>query len=125
MAQEPKKISEFRELQTAQNGDILPIVSGGETKKITKENLLKEIVALVNKKFNTTFELEDWVLNEDNYELVIEHNLDSLSLVSEIRESNDTIYPNRVTVIDNNSVLLSVPATPDCRFSGSVAMNSS
>lgn len=41
-----KKISELNALATADNADLLPIVdiSTGETKKITKENFLEEVV---------------------------------------------------------------------------------
>lgn len=38
-----KKISQLNSTNTAQDSDILPIVQEEETKKITKENLLKEV----------------------------------------------------------------------------------
>lgn len=38
-----KKISQLDEITTVLNDDLLPVVNGGETKKVTKENLLKEI----------------------------------------------------------------------------------
>ena len=38
-----KKMSEFTEATQASNTDIIPIVQNGENKKITKENLLKEL----------------------------------------------------------------------------------
>ncbi|HBT75028.1 TPA: hypothetical protein DEB29_03450 [Candidatus Wolfebacteria bacterium] len=40
-----KKVTQLTELEAAAQGDLLPIVdvSEGETKKITKANLLKEV----------------------------------------------------------------------------------
>ena len=43
-----KKISQLNELSTALNSDVLPIVNSNETKKITKQNLLKELNTLIN-----------------------------------------------------------------------------
>ena len=38
-----KKISQLTELTTVGNADVLAVVNSGETKKVTKQNLLKEI----------------------------------------------------------------------------------
>lgn len=38
-----KKISQLTELTTVANADVLPVVNGGATKKVTKQNLLKEV----------------------------------------------------------------------------------
>ncbi len=38
-----KKISQLTELTTVLNTDVLPVTNAGETKKVTKLNLLKEV----------------------------------------------------------------------------------
>lgn len=77
----------------------------------------------VSKNYSLDFITTDWSLNGENYELTITHNLDSSNPQVEVRSNGATIYPNSVSVIDSNSILLSVPATPDLRFNGSVAIN--
>lgn len=50
------KISELNEATSAQNSDVLPIVQNGETKKIQKQNLLKELTTELT---NVTNEIEN------------------------------------------------------------------
>ena len=75
------------------------------------------------KGFNTLINLIDWVLNGSNYELSITHNLNSSYLITEIKESNNTIFVNELETIDTNNIKLKVPAIPDLRFAGSIAIN--
>lgn len=50
------KISELNEATSAQNSDVLPIVQEGETKKIQKQNFLKELTTELT---NVTNEIEN------------------------------------------------------------------
>lgn len=53
-----KKISELVALTTAQDADVIPIVNGGSTKKITKANFLKEITQSLAEDFYTKTEID-------------------------------------------------------------------
>lgn len=49
-----KKISQLDNLDTVLDADILPVVNAGATKKVTKQNLLKEVNAEIDTKANQT-----------------------------------------------------------------------
>lgn len=75
--------------------------------------------------YNKIFLTTDWVSNGSNYELTITHNLDSVYPIVEIKDSAKLVFVNEVEIIDNNSIKLSIPANPDLRFAGAIAINSS
>jgi hypothetical protein len=56
-----KRISQLNELTTVLDADILPVVNSGETKKVTKANLLKEIFTALSGKSDITH------LHDDRY----------------------------------------------------------
>ena len=65
-----KKISQLNEVTTVLDTDVLPVVNGGETKKATKANFLKEIRNSVN-------ELSTLVATKAD--ILHTHSLDALS----------------------------------------------
>jgi len=95
------------------------IVGGpaGKAFKIKRKNL-----GLQKKGVVFEFESDDWTLNVDKYEIVLEHSLNSEKVSVSILDNGAIIAVDQVSVIDNNSVLLSVPANPDLRFTGSATV---
>jgi len=74
------------------------------------------------KKYSLDFLVADWTLNGLNYELTVNHDLNSDNPKVSVLMSGSQVSPNSVSVSDNNTILLSVPATPDLRFAGSVSV---
>jgi hypothetical protein len=68
------------------------------------------------------FDIGDWILSGNNYELSIVHNLNTLIPVSNIVNNSQIIMVNEITIIDENTIKLSVPMVPDLRFSGSIGI---
>jgi len=73
-------------------------------------------------KFDLSFTVSDWVLNGDEYELTAAHNLDTTSPKTEIYENTFPLFVNAIERIDENTVKLHVPASPDLRFAGKLSI---
>jgi hypothetical protein len=75
--------------------------------------------------YSTGFIVADWVLDAPNneYDLNITHNLNTSYPEIIIRDSsNNVVQVERVHTINSNVVQLVVPANPDMRFIGSIAV---
>lgn len=66
-----KKISQLDELTTVLDADILPVVNSGATKKVTKQNLLKEIVAALGGKADASHIHDDRYYTQDEINSII------------------------------------------------------
>lgn len=74
--------------------------------------------------FDDSFLASDWVLNGSNYELTEVHNLNTSNPKISVLKSSSQIFTDSVIIVDVNTIKLSVPASPDLRFDGSVSISS-
>jgi len=68
--------------------------------------------------FQLVFGVGDWVLDGLFYVLSVEHGLESNKNNVEVWEDNKLVLVHGVEVVDDNNILLKVPAEPDLRFAG-------
>lgn len=72
--------------------------------------------------YTQDFVIGDWVLNDDVYELEVEHNIGrSVNVI--VYESDNVVQMHNVIKVGNNSLILQVTSEPDLRFEGTVLIN--
>jgi len=68
-----------------------------------------------------SFEIADWILENDYY-ILLRHYLGSLNPLVLVRDSEDEVKTHKVEIVDSNTVKIWVPSQPDLRFNGSVSV---
>jgi len=74
--------------------------------------------------FCMKFTIVDWVLSAGSYQLLVNHGLESQKINIELLENGSTpVRADRVEIIDNNNIRLYVVVDPDCRFAGTLIID--
>lgn len=124
MSTNDRRISELTQLQQPDGNDLLPIVDESEANinKKTKYIKFSDLIADLSKTFVYIFTSGAWTEDGENYKIEISHQLESSQPVVEIKEDDTITHVHQIKILDQNSIKIEVPKTPDLRFAGTVSI---
>lgn len=107
---QPLGLDELTELQ---DGDVFIVQRQGQVvKKVRRDN------TGLSKSFQTSFIIDDWEIDGDEYILNVNHDLGGYGIIEVYH--NDQIVRVQIERVDDNIIKLLVPTNPDLRFDGRV-----
>lgn len=105
------------------SGDIINEINDNFYDKSEINIISGDIVqAVPSSSYQNTFLIGDWTLSGSAYNLDFNHNLNRNDIIVQIYEESEIVYVS-TKKLNNNNVRLTIPSSPDVRFSGEIIIS--